>query len=358
MTALTEILSFHPRGRAIFCLHLANALPSLPSEVETKLGKTCLAIIASVRDLLESAASDDTINIEDLSTKLSALVSLVQLRAQEIEKKEYRPGDNYGFAGSADTYREIYRYLSAFVGTVADAAVFNVENCVNTFRGALKLYGLYSVDGDPKGAMRQAIEDAEEESTKIIAEAYRVIPDQVKNLSPEPRSGIPEMPVVEMEQTTPREAPALSQSRRNQVFISYSHKDKARFSELQTMLKPLVRAGTIDVWDDTRIKPGENWKAEIEKALATAKVAVLLVSANFLASDFIAQNELPPLLQGAKSGGLVILWIYVSSCLYETTDISHFQAAHSLERALDRMTKPNRQAVLSEICGLIKTLLA
>ncbi|MBA3965065.1 MAG: TIR domain-containing protein, partial [Nitrospirales bacterium] len=138
------------------------------------------------------------------------------------------------------------------------------------------------------------------------------------------------------------------------TFISYSHKDKEWLSKLQTMLKPLIRQGSLAVWADTGIQPGSEWKKEIEAALASARVAVLLVSRHFLASDFIAKHELPPLLNKAKGGGVKILWVYLSACLYEETEIQHYQAAHDISTPLDSLTEADQSRVLADICKKIK----
>jgi hypothetical protein len=149
---------------------------------------------------------------------------------------------------------------------------------------------------------------------------------------------------------------SASPPERSGIFVSYSHRDRRWLDELKTMLSPLIRDGSLQLWDDTQIKTGAVWREEIEKALASSKVAVLLVSASFLASDFIVKNELPPLLAAARDKGSKICWIYVSSGLYERTEIAKYQAAHDIKRPLDRMPRDERQAVLSKVAFEIEKL--
>lgn len=146
----------------------------------------------------------------------------------------------------------------------------------------------------------------------------------------------------------------MSKSERNQVFISYSQKDRKWLDELKTMLAPLVRKQTVLAWDDSRIEGGQDWRQEIEKALSSAKVAVLLVSPNFLASEFIAERELPQLLKAAKEEGVVILWVPISHSLYTATDIEIYQAMHNPAQPLNSLTKARRQQVLVQICHKIQ----
>jgi hypothetical protein len=137
---------------------------------------------------------------------------------------------------------------------------------------------------------------------------------------------------------------------RNQVFISYSHQDR----EWLTKLKKNLKLMKLDVWDDTQIQPGAVWRKEIEKALAAAKVAVLLVSSDFLASDFITDNELPPLLDTAEAQGLTIIWIPISFSLYEETEIAKYQAVHNPSEPLDSLEPSEQNKALVKICQEIK----
>jgi internalin A len=129
---------------------------------------------------------------------------------------------------------------------------------------------------------------------------------------------------------------------REQVFISYSHKDKKWRDDLNTHLKPYLRGGSIVSWSDQHIAPGSEWFKEIQSALANSRVAVLLVSPDFLASDFIHEHELGPSLKEAEQGGVRILWVPVRESAYKQTPLKKYQAVLDPGKPLAGMTKAKR----------------
>jgi len=142
---------------------------------------------------------------------------------------------------------------------------------------------------------------------------------------------------------------------RDEVFISYSHKDKEWLDELICTLEPLTRTNKIKIWADTKITIGSKWKEEISGALARARIAILLVSRSFLASDFITLHELPPLL---RQPGLVVFWIAVGPCLYEETEIAEYQPANDPSRPLNSLSAAERDQALVDIARKIKGVLS
>jgi len=156
---------------------------------------------------------------------------------------------------------------------------------------------------------------------------------------------------------TSRDARSSSDSPRIRggIFISYSHKDKKWLERVQVHLKPLERLG-VTRFDDTLIKPGSKWREEIRVAIKSARVAILLVSADFLASDFIASDELPPLLAAAKADGAVIIPVIVSPCRFaETKSLSQFQALNSPARPLSALPKAQREAELVRLINAVES---
>ena len=139
------------------------------------------------------------------------------------------------------------------------------------------------------------------------------------------------------------------------VFISYSHKDEPWLKKLLTMLKPMVRNQTVSVWYDGNIRPSQDWRSEIDSSRSSASVSVLLVTKEFLASDFIANKELPYLLDAAKKRGVKLLWIYVSPCAYKETELERIQAVNSEpSKPLGSKRGSNQDKELLHICDSIK----
>src|SRR5262245_16196819 len=143
---------------------------------------------------------------------------------------------------------------------------------------------------------------------------------------------------------------------RDKVFISYSHRDQPWLERLQIMMKPLIRSGAVVPWADTMIGTGADWREQIQTALRTARVGVTLVSPNFLASDFIAEVELPALLTAAAEEGVQVCWILLSACLHETSGLSRFQAAHDISRPLDSLSPAELNETLATIAREINRL--
>ena len=152
-------------------------------------------------------------------------------------------------------------------------------------------------------------------------------------------------------------SPAALPAPRDHIFISYSHRDKRWLDKLYLFFAPLIHQEKIHLWSDTQIKPGEAWREEIQRALAEAKIALLLVSPHFLASDFIHKYELPPLLHAAKQRGVIILWIAISACMYMDTEIANYQALNDPSRPLDSFKTSQVHQELMHVCEHIKRVM-
>lgn len=107
---------------------------------------------------------------------------------------------------------------------------------------------------------------------------------------------------------------------RTKVFISYAHKDDTWRDTLRVALAPQERKGLLDIWDDKRIKTGDDWYKEIDTALKDCRIAILLVSMHFLASKFINAVELVSIFARHENEGLWIYPILVGPCDWEGED--------------------------------------
>ncbi len=137
--------------------------------------------------------------------------------------------------------------------------------------------------------------------------------------------------------------------RKNGIFISYSHKDKTWLDKIMVHLKPLIRKEKIRVWDDSQIKPGTSWNEEIKKAINESRIALLLVSANFLNSDFIMENEFPQILGNAEKGNTLIYWVAIGHSLYDETALKDIQAVNDPNLPLQQFNEADLDKELVSI---------
>lgn len=140
---------------------------------------------------------------------------------------------------------------------------------------------------------------------------------------------------------------------RTSVFISYSHADERWRNLVEKHLAPLGRDHRLRVWSDRSLKPGEPWLARIKRELATARVGIMLVSANFMASDFIHSDELPPLLQAARKEGVTLLTVVVGHCHFANSPLSKLQAFNKPDKPLEALNMPQRNKEMARLCALL-----
>ncbi|MGI4741858.1 MAG: toll/interleukin-1 receptor domain-containing protein [Janthinobacterium lividum] len=145
---------------------------------------------------------------------------------------------------------------------------------------------------------------------------------------------------------------------RTSVFISYSHADSQWLDLLNTHLKPLTRDHKVEVWSDQKIRKGEQWRERIHTQMAKARVAIFLVSASFLGSDFIHAEELPPLLKAAKRAGATLLTIIVRPCAgsFQDSPLSQLQAMNGPQTPLSGMSETEQEKVMASVYDELRAI--
>jgi cellulose biosynthesis protein BcsQ len=125
------------------------------------------------------------------------------------------------------------------------------------------------------------------------------------------------------------------------VYLSYSHSDQKWAERLRVFLKPFEQADRVVVEDASRIPMGSEWTNTINAQIERADIAVVLVSADYLASESALSVELPALVDR----GIRLLWIAVGPSLWEDTPLANFQAVNDPSRPLSNLLAPEQDQV-------------
>lgn len=110
------------------------------------------------------------------------------------------------------------------------------------------------------------------------------------------------------------------------VFVSYSHADEELRSVLETHLAALRRQGSVRIWHDRKITAGTEWAGEIDRNLTSAQVVLLLVSPEFIASDYCWDKEMIRALERHRAGKARVVPIILRPCDWQSSPLGELQA--------------------------------
>ena len=125
------------------------------------------------------------------------------------------------------------------------------------------------------------------------------------------------------------------------VFVSYARRDREFCEQLGQHLTGLQKDGKIATWHDGDIAPGDDWRAAIERELASADILIVLVSASFLASNACQDLELRHALERSKAGAVQIVPVLVRACAWESSRIQSLQMLPDGAKPVEEWPKPD-----------------
>lgn len=131
------------------------------------------------------------------------------------------------------------------------------------------------------------------------------------------------------------------------LFISYSHRDQELRAELGKQLSPLKRMGIVDVWHDRQIDPGQDWDREIKRNLEEADIILLLISADFMDSDYAWSEEMERALERHEAGEARVIPVILHPCEWELAPFARIQALPRDAKAVS--TWGNRAEALADV---------
>ncbi len=144
------------------------------------------------------------------------------------------------------------------------------------------------------------------------------------------------------------------------IFLCYAHEDEMLLKQLKKHLKPLERQGLIEIWYDREIKAGTVWKHEISQHLNDAQIILLLVSPDFINSEYCYGTELKRALERHESGGARVIPV-IGRPVYWQGILGHLQTLprdgipitdpywHDQDRALHSVVEGLRQIVMYQL---------
>ncbi|HEU5376263.1 MAG TPA: TIR domain-containing protein [Ktedonobacteraceae bacterium] len=140
-----------------------------------------------------------------------------------------------------------------------------------------------------------------------------------------------------------------------EVFYSYAHEDEALRNDLAKQLSMLKREGLISEWHDRQILPGDKWEQKIDDNLEAASLILLLVSPDFLASDYCYNIEMQRALERDKRGEAKVVPIILRPCEWQHAPFAHLAVLPKDGTAI--LTWPDKDTALLDVAQGLRRLL-
>ncbi len=139
------------------------------------------------------------------------------------------------------------------------------------------------------------------------------------------------------------------------VFFSYSHADEALRNQLEIHLSSLKRQGVISAWHDRRILAGTEFDKAIDRNLEIADIVLLLVSPDFIASDYCYEREVNRAMQRHSEGNARVIPVILRPCDWHDLEFGRLLAAPTDGRAITKW--PNADEAFLDVVKSIKAAL-
>jgi tetratricopeptide (TPR) repeat protein/DNA polymerase III delta prime subunit len=136
------------------------------------------------------------------------------------------------------------------------------------------------------------------------------------------------------------------------VFCSYAHEDERLRRKLEKHLSLLQRRGIITTWHDRKIVPGTDWSHEIDDHLNKASLVLLLISPDFLASDYCYQIEMDRALERDRLGEARVIPVLLRATDWEYAPFGHLQALPTNAKPITSWS--NQDEAFTEIAAGIR----
>jgi len=142
------------------------------------------------------------------------------------------------------------------------------------------------------------------------------------------------------------------------VFISYAHEDEGLREKLNKHLRSLEREGLIKPWHDRKITAGSEWAAAIDENLAAADVILLLISSDFIESDYCHEIEMARALERHEAGEARVVPIILRACDWENSPFSKLNALPKEGRPITSWENENEDEAFTDVAKGIRRAIA